>query len=188
MPASPAALTKPVTSDPDKSALGVADPDKFPPLNPKAGQPAKRTGHVAVFVSRKAKRIYVRQGFEPVFDMPIEIANPEQPLGTHVFTALGPSDSGAGMRWNVMSMPPERPRLTERLGGKGKLKRHEQVVVPVNLQQQSTPAEALDRIHIPQEAVDRIDEILVPGSSLVISDQGLGGETGTYTDFIVLTH
>ena len=38
-----------------------------------------------------------------------------------------------------------------------------------------------------QEAIDRIDEILAPGASLVISDQGLGPETGEGTDFIVLT-
>jgi hypothetical protein len=29
--------------------------------------PPKRTGHVAVFVSRKEKKIFVRQGFAPVF-------------------------------------------------------------------------------------------------------------------------
>jgi len=45
----------------------------------------------------------------------------------------------------------------------------------------------LDRIQIPQEALDRIGEILSPGASLVISDQGLGSETGEGTDFIVLT-
>ena len=50
-----------------------------------------------------------------------------------------------------------------------------------------TPAQVLDRIQIPQEAVDRIGEILSPGASLVISDQGLGSETGEGTDFIVLT-
>jgi hypothetical protein len=30
--------------------------------------------------------------------------------------------------------------------------------------------------------------MLSPGASLVISDQGLGSETGQGTDFIVLTH
>ena len=32
-----------------------------------------------------------------------------------------------------------------------------------------------------------MSELLVPGSSLVISDEGLGRETGRYTEFIVLT-
>src|SRR5262245_32238768 len=35
--------------------------------------------------------------------------------------------------------------------------------------------------------VDRIGELLVPGSSLVVSDEGLGRETGRGTEFIVLT-
>ena len=48
----------------------------------------KRSGQVAVFVSRKEKKIFVRQGFVPLFDMPIEIVNPDRPLGTHLFTAL----------------------------------------------------------------------------------------------------
>jgi hypothetical protein len=50
-----------------------------------------------------------------------------------------------------------------------------------------TATEALDRIQLPQEAVDRISEILIPGSSLVVSDTGISGETGKGTDFIVLT-
>ena len=40
---------------------------------------------------------------------------------------------------------------------------------------------------MPKEAVERISELLIPGSSLVVSDEGLGRETGRYTEFIVLT-
>ena len=29
--------------------------------------------------------------------------------------------------------------------------------------------------------------MITPGSSLIVSDNGIGGETGRYTDFIVLT-
>jgi hypothetical protein len=29
--------------------------------------------------------------------------------------------------------------------------------------------------------------LLIPGSSLVVSDEGLGRETGRYTEFIVLS-
>jgi hypothetical protein len=47
---------------------------------------------------------------------------------------------------------------------------------------------ALDRVEIPQETVERISELLTPGSSLVISDYGISSETGKDTDFIVLTH
>ena len=50
---------------------------------------AERKTPIAVFVSRKEQRIYVRQNFEPMFDAAIVIEHPEQPLGTHVFTAHG---------------------------------------------------------------------------------------------------
>jgi hypothetical protein len=50
-----------------------------------------------------------------------------------------------------------------------------------------TPQEALARIDIPQEAIDEISQLIIPGSSLTISDQGLGPETGEGTDFIVVT-
>jgi hypothetical protein len=40
---------------------------------------------------------------------------------------------------------------------------------------------------MPKEAVERISELLIPGSSLVVSDEGLGRETGRYTEFIILT-
>jgi hypothetical protein len=60
-------------------------------------------------------------------------------------------------------------------------------VVVAEMKPPSTAAEALNRIQMPKEAVDRISELLIPGSSLVISDEGLGRETGRYTEFIVLT-
>ena len=48
-----------------------------------------------------------------------------------------------------------------------------------------TPAAALDRIKIPDEAREQIADVLKPGSSLLVSDYGLSNETGLFTDFIV---
>jgi hypothetical protein len=48
-------------------------------------------------------------------------------------------------------------------------------------------AAALDRIEMPKEALDRITDLLSPGASLIISDYPVSGETGKYTDFIILT-
>ena len=49
-----------------------------------------------------------------------------------------------------------------------------------------SPAEALDRITIPEDARARIFEALSTGGSIIVSDQGIaGGETGEGTDFIV---
>ena len=46
---------------------------------------------------------------------------------------------------------------------------------------------ALDRIEMPQDVIERISELLTPGSSLIISDYDISNETGTDTDFIVVT-
>jgi hypothetical protein len=50
-----------------------------------------------------------------------------------------------------------------------------------------TADQVLSRLHIPPAAVDRIEALLAPGASLTVSDQGLGPETGTGTDFVVVT-
>ncbi len=48
-------------------------------------------------------------------------------------------------------------------------------------------SKALARIDIPQAALDAISQRIVPGSSLIVSDHGLGDETGDGTNFIVVT-
>jgi hypothetical protein len=165
----------------------VERPKPSAPAGKASENPAKRTGQVAVFVSRKEKKLYVRQGMIPVFEMPITIDEPDRPMGTHVFTALGPQADGSGMRWNlitVLSGPhkeAEKPRARN--------KKHGEPPKPVVVESKtaSTAAEALDRIQLPKEAVDRISEMLVPGSSLIVSDLGTSYETGRGTEFIILT-
>ena len=139
-----------------------------------------KPGPISVFVSRKEGKVFVRKGFDPVFDAPVTIDNPEQPLGTHVFTALVFNDDNASLRWTVMTVPNNLSRPTS------SRKRGEPVqAAPVS--PASNAATALERITIPQAALDRISGLISAGASLVISDQGLGPETGLGTDFIVLT-
>ena len=65
-----------------------------------------------MFVSRKDGKLYVRQAMQPLFDLPVTIRNPEQPLGTHVYTAMGLRDGA--MRWTVLSVPSGFPRKQAR--------------------------------------------------------------------------
>jgi hypothetical protein len=44
----------------------------------------------------------------------------------------------------------------------------------------------LERITLPQEAIERINELISPGSSLIVSDEVANRETGNGTDFVVL--
>ncbi len=136
-----------------------------------------KPGPVSVFISRKEGKLFVRKGFEPVLSVPVTFEQPEKPLGTHVFTALAFKDDNTTMRWNVVTIPTTGPAT--------KVEKGKKVVEwsgPA-----SNAAQALDRVTIPPEAVERISELMSPGASLIISDQGLGPETGNGTDFIVLT-
>lgn len=158
------------------------------PLRKRAAEPPKLNGQVAVFISGKEKRIFVRHAFVPLFDMPIEIENPSQPLGTHTFTALELADGGARMRWNLVSMPLTAAQPVGRAGSKNAPKQQRKNLRgAVVTSESSTATDALDRITIPPEASERIAELLTPGSSLIITDEGLGRETGRYTEFIVET-
>ena len=181
----------PASTEPEKPVPAAVEPAK--PLAPRmknADQPQKRYGQVAVFVSRKEKKIFVRQGFLPVFEMPIAIDEPDRPLGTHVFTALGFTDNGAAMRWNLISVPSEPAKATAEPANYNRNRKQQAQAAPKPPAVEKTPstaAEALDRIQFPAEAIERIGELLIPGSSLVVSDEGLGRETGRGTEFIVLT-
>jgi hypothetical protein len=140
---------------------------------------------VAVFVSRKLSRLFVRQGFTPLFDVPINIQNPAEPIGTHVFDAMGFQNEKATIRWTVVTIP-EKSALAPVTSGKTHKGSAKRIVEAVS----STPDKAnaaLDRIEIPQDAIERISELMTPGSSLIISDYGISHETGKDTDFIVLT-
>jgi hypothetical protein len=153
---------------------------------------AASQGPISIFVSRKEKKIYVRQNFTPLFYAPVTIDHPELALGTHVFTAMAYLDDGSTLRWNVVSMPGEPPKAKREADrdrhGTRQGRREEPVQRPLGeLPAPQTPAQALARIDLPQDVIDRISALIVPGSSLVVSDQGLGEETGEGTDFIVVT-
>src|SRR6202011_1037397 len=57
----------------------------------------RKVAPVSVFVSRKSSKLFVRQGFTPLFDVPVRIENPEEPLGTHVFTAMQLQNEGTAI-------------------------------------------------------------------------------------------
>jgi hypothetical protein len=175
----------PVSNDAVKPPPTVDPPKPLVPRYKATDQPVKPTGQVAVFVSRKEKKVFVRQGFVPLLELPVAIDDPDQPLGTHVFTAMEVTGDGTGMRWNLMTVRTDPSVLVEHRDSRRRSKEPSKPVV--HGKPPSTAAQALDRIHLPEEAVDRIGELLVPGSSLVVSDEGLGRETGRGTEFIVLT-
>jgi hypothetical protein len=67
-----------------------------------AREAARELEPVSVFISRKTQRLYVRRGFEPILDSPVTIRDPDQPIGTQVFTAVARTD--AGLRWTGVAL------------------------------------------------------------------------------------
>lgn len=180
--ATPSTLTDGTASAPGSDAAPAAVPTPPAP---------KRTGPIAVFISGKDGKLYVRQNFEPLFDAPITIAPSERPLGTHVFTAqavTAPEDgdkTAVTFRWSAMSMPVEaRAKSVSRHAAK---RRHDIGAIDTEPRPTADSAtEALDRLTIPAETMTRVAEALSTGSSIIVSDQALDrSETGQGTDFIV---
>ncbi len=160
--------------------------------DPNARKPARPSGPVSVFISRKDRKLYVRQGFTPLFETQVHIRDDDQPFGTHVFSAIEAPDNG--VKWLAVSLPVDAPKpklvrqtSPRKLGRKAaqpaKPARAEPAYLPV------TPdaGSVLSRIDIPRDAIERIEALMGPGASLIVADAGLGWETGKGTDFIVLT-
>ncbi|AMN41805.1 L,D-transpeptidase [Rhodoplanes sp. Z2-YC6860] len=153
-------------------------PPVVPPVAAK--EPIRRKGVVSMFISLKEQRLYVRQNMEPLFSTPVTIERPGEPIGTHVYTAMGPKAGGDALRWTVVSIPSSYKPV--KAADNRKPRNLEYIHAPLQ-----DPRAALDRITMPQDAVDRIADLITPGASLIVSDNKLSGETGNTTDFIVET-
>ena len=184
----------PKALDPVKAADAPAaapDAKKDPARLPGVVKPElpKRTGQIAVFISRKDSKIYVRQEFKPLFDAAVTIAPSDRPLGTHVFTAETDKTDANLLRWSVVTLP-VTARNAARNNDDDRLSRRRRMAgAPIEAKLSPTPdspTEALDRITIPADVMARIAEALTSGASIIVSDQGINqGETGEGTDFIV---
>jgi hypothetical protein len=158
------------------------------PSSAPAGVAPQKVVPISVFVSRKLSKLFVRRGFTPLFDVPVKIQNPEEPLGTHVFTAMEFQNEGAAIRWTVVSMPDEFPSMSEGSAKEREAPAKQITEATLRVLSPNKANTALDRIEIPQDAVDRISELLTLASSVILSDYGISHETGNETDFIVVTH
>lgn len=143
---------------------------------------AIRDRPVSVFISRAKQRLYIRQGYDDVLDAPVTIDRPDEPIGTHVFTALDFTENRMDMVWNVVTVPHDPSRKARRKTGKEASRPAPEPIFDPKAQ---TAAAALDRLTISEDVRAEIADVMKPGSSLVISDLGIGNETGAYTDFIV---
>jgi hypothetical protein len=142
---------------------------------------------VSVFISRKTQRLYLRQAFQPILDVPITIRDADRPIGTHVFTAMERIGGDAGLRWSVVSLHSEQAdgtALVETNSSARGIAGHDGQTISAD--GPKTAKAALDRITIPQDTFDLIASKVSPRSALIISDEALSPETGNGTEFVVV--
>ena len=143
---------------------------------------------ISVLVSKADSKVLVRHGFRQVFEAPVVIREPDRPLGTHVYTALEFKDGGDTMRWQAVSVPASGQSSANSRKVSRASRSEAEPPYPIANGPPSSAAEALDRVELPQEARERISEMLSPGTSLIVSDHGHNREMRAVgTDFIVLT-
>jgi lipoprotein-anchoring transpeptidase ErfK/SrfK len=169
-----------------KDQARPSDSDKAMPAKPLLAM-AKGAGPISVFVSRKDGKLYVRQNFAPLFEVPVSIAPSDRPLGTHIFTAEADKTDSTILHWTVVTLP---SRNAERRDDDERASRHRKIAGAAEIAKPvptaDSPAEALDRLTIPADAMARINDAISTGGSIIVSDQGIAaGETGEGTDFIV---
>lgn len=142
-----------------------------------------KTQPVSIFISLKTQRLYVRQGYEPVFEAPVTISEPDKPIGTHIYTAVDYTNDGKNLRWTAVTMEHKGADYAsyddDRLDQTNSAADARQTDV-------AKATAALDRITISPDVLARVTEAAWPGSSLIISDEAASKETAKATDFIVL--
>lgn len=144
-----------------------------------------RSKPVAVLISLRAQRIYVRQGFEPLLEAPIEVAPLKHKVGTHVFTAMNYGTDPNTFDWRLVSAQTPSPGQAFE---EGKKKRRRTALAQGRELDVQMANEALNAFTIPDDIRQTISELARPGSSLIVSDRELPlHENGSGTEFVVLT-
>jgi hypothetical protein len=147
----------------------------------------RRNEPVSVMISRKEGRVFIRQDWKEVYEAPVTIRDPDRPLGTHVYIAVGAEPDGSAMQWSAISIPASASSKSDDRRAKRSKDTPEVPVSKSDTSGPETAAGALDRIELPPEARKRISELLWTGASLIVSDHARSDEMDNDTDFIVLT-
>jgi hypothetical protein len=121
---------------------------------------------VSVYISRATQKLYVRRDTHKpwpdggeVFDATIEVPVTIRDPDRRIGTHVftAMAQNGAGLRWSA-----------------------------VTIDNSDDAKDALDRITIPQDVLDRIAPTALPRSSIIISDEPLSGETNYRTEFVAV--
>ena len=102
----------------------------------------------------------IRRKFKDVYSAPVTLKDVQEPIGTHVFTALAFEQGAGKVDWMAVAAE-----------GSG----------------DGTPHQALDRLKMSEKVQADLRKMLTPGTSLIITDRSFARNTGLGTDFVVVT-
>lgn len=121
---------------------------------------------VSVYISRATRKLYVRRNTHKhwpdggeVFDSSIEVPVTIRDPDKPIGTHIftAMARNGAGLRWSA-----------------------------VTIEDADSAKDALDRVTIPQDILDRIASTAMPRSSIIVSDEPLSRETNYRTEFVAV--
>src|SRR6201993_2500506 len=139
---------------------------KTPPAKRAGGEGSHAREPVSVYISRATQKLYVRRNTHKpwpdggeVFDATIEVPVTIRNPDKPIGTHVftAMARSDAGLRWTA-----------------------------VTIDNGDDAKDALDRITIPQDVLDRIAPTVVPRSSIIVSDEPLSRETNYRTEFVAV--
>ena len=120
----------------------------------------------SLLVSGADRKAYLMIDGIMKFETPIDIVDAAKPLGTHLFSLIGPSADRHAIQWMAFG-----------LGG------HPDAGVPADIWSHSVLARIDYRDHA---AISRIERTLRPGTTMVITDYSAGPATRTGPSFTVI--
>ncbi len=144
----------------DEMALAAAQvaKKKLPPQQRSPGMQ-----HAAsLLVSGADREIYVLKDGRIVTKGSVEINQPDQPLGTHVFVLVGTDNNNASLRWKSLGI---------RNSGLGLV---------------DSDAALINRVRSDPGLAKQVSELMHPGLVLLITDQPATPETRTDPGFVVI--
>jgi hypothetical protein len=123
-------------------------------------------GVTSILVSGRDRKAYLMTDGVMTFDTPIDIVDDAKPLGTHLFSLIGPSADRHYLKWTAFGLGDDP-----------------QNAVPADLWSNAV----LGRIeYLDRAAVYRVAETLRPGTVMVVTDFAAGPETRSGPDFTVI--
>ncbi|HZA66273.1 MAG TPA: L,D-transpeptidase [Geminicoccaceae bacterium] len=134
-----------------------------PGTTPPGAQGTAPSGPLSILISGADQELFALEDGVEVIVSPVTIAEPDEPLGTHVFVLA--DRSGGQERWHAVGLGKPSP------DGRA----------------DDAATAARNRVRIPADVANRLQPLLQPGATMMITDLPATADTRSDKDFVILT-